>query len=208
MMFWVGWIGIFLLTIGILAVLAGLRGSGVLARLRRVVIGLVLVAIGSLCLGLRLALRGCEEFSRETLIAEIVCAPASSGMFELRYAAVIDGKPNVPQVFTLRGDQWTISGGIVKWHPWLTALGVPSYHKPTRLNGRFALARQERASPPSLVELNGGEDVFWDWLYRLDPWLPFVEAAYGSAAFAPADPSRRFQVFVTSSGYLIKSVRP
>jgi hypothetical protein len=164
-------------------------------------VGLALVAAGSLCLGLRLALRGCEEFSRETLMAEVVCTPVSSETFELQYATV----SGTPEVFTLRGDQWTISGGIVKWHPWLTMLGVPSYHKPTRLSGRFASADKERTQPPGIVELNGGDDPLWAWLYRLDPWLPFIEAAYGSAAFMPADSSRRFQVFVSPSGYLIKS---
>ena len=207
MITWVGWIGIFLLTIGLLAVLSAVKRRGPLAQVRGALAGLLLTAVGALALGLRLALRGFEAFSRETLVAEAVCTRVSSAEFELHYSAAIDGALLPAETFRLLGDQWALSGGIVLWHPWLTIAGAPSYHKPTRLGGRFASAEQERAQPPSVVELNGGDDPLWAWFYRLDPWLPFVDAAYGSAAFVPVDPSRRFQVFVSRTGYVIKSSR-
>lgn len=203
----VGWAGIFLLTIGSLTVFNGLKRPGALGRAQGLGAGLVLVVAGTLCLGLFLALRGFEAFAREELVAEVTCRRLSPQEFEVGYAPAVKGSLAAPSVFRLRGDQWTVSGGVVKWHPWLTVTGLASRHKPTRLSGRFASAEDERARPPTVIELNGGEDAAWDWFYRLDPWLPFVEAAYGSAAYAPADPSRRFQVFISPSGYLIKSAR-
>jgi len=208
MLAWLGWVGIFLLTCGVLFGLGALSRSGVFGKLRGVAFSVVLLSLGSLCLGFWVSLRSFEAFSRSTLVAEVHCRWFGQKQFALSLVPVRHGTRQPAQTFRLRGDQWTISGGIVKWHPWLTALGVPSYHKLTRVSGRFAKAAEEQAAPASAFELNGGVDWVWWWLYRLDPYLPFVEAAYGSAAFAYVEPTWAFEVYVTPSGYVIQRPEP
>jgi hypothetical protein len=95
----------------------------------------------------------------------------------------------------------------VKWHPWLTALGLPSYQAPLRISGRFSATRQQQAQPPTVHALRPDLDWFWEALYRADPYLPFVEAVYGSSAFVPVDAKALHEVYATSSGYLIKRAR-
>ena len=104
----------------------------------------------------------------------------------------------------MRGNQWSISGGIVKWHPWLTAMGLKSYQRPLRLSGQFADLERQRTNFPTVHPLASQTDWVWEWLYRLDPYLPFVEAVYGSAAYAYVEPGVIQEVFVTPSGYVIK----
>lgn len=204
----VGVVGIFLLTVGAIVGLGALRREGLFAKLRSLVFSLVFLSIGSLCVGLTMALRSFEAFSSFTKVAEVRCGWVGQKEFELNLVTFRDGKPEDPRTFRLRGDQWSISGGIVKWHPWLTALGLPSYHKPTRISGRYAQIQEEQKAPPTAFNLDGELDRVWWWFYRLDPFLPFVEATYGSTAFAYVNPALLFEVSVTPSGYLIQRKRP
>ena len=117
-----------------------------------------------------------------------------------------DERRRTTRIFRLRGDQWTISGGIVKWHPWLTALGLRSYHKPSRVSGQFSELQRQRHNWPTVEALEPDTDRFWEVLYWADPYLPFVEAAYGSSAYVYVEPQWVQEVYVTPSGYLIKRV--
>ena len=205
-----GWI----LLLGILSALVGawhlglaLCRPGLLLRLRRVVTGLIFSALATLSLGLVAALRSFEAFAGSRPVGPVSCRWVGENTFDLQWTALRDGGSQEPLTIRLKGDQWSVSGGIVKWHPWLTALGVPSYQKITRISGRYASLQEEIAQPPTAVELNGGVDRFWEWLYRLDPYLPFVEAVYGSAAFLSVNPALDYQVEVAPSGYLIRSER-
>lgn len=203
--------------LALLGILSGLGGAwqlrlalcrpGLLLRLRRVIVGLVFGALAALSLGLAVALRSFEAFAGSRPVGRVSCRWVGENTFDLQWTALQDGRPQESRTFRLKGDQWSVSGGIVKWHPWLTALGVPSYQKVTRLSGRYASIQQETAQPPTAVELNGGVDRWWKWLYRLDPYLPFVEAVYGSAAFLSVNPALDSQVEATPSGYLIRHVR-
>jgi len=208
MMTWVGWCGGFLLILGGCCVLTALLRGGPLAKLRSLMLAVVLVSLGGLCLGFSLALRSFEAFTSSIQVAEVHCRWVGPKAFEATLLVIQDGKPQEPRTFPLRGDQWSISGGVVKWHPWLTALGVPSYHKPTRISGRYAKTAEETASPPTAFNLDGEPDRMWWFFYRLDPLLPFVEATYGSAAYTYVNPALVYEVFVTPSGYLIQQRRP
>ena len=196
--------GLLGLTAGALLVLGLIRVRGVWPKLRRLLVGLILVGLGALASGLGLALRAFEMFSASTVVGEVRCRWLGPKEFELTWMAFHDHVPEPPQTFDLRGDQWSISGGIVKWHPWLTVLGLPSYQKLERLSGRYGRLADELRQPPTAVELDGGLDFLWWWLYRWDPMLPFLEAVYGSAAFVPVETGVVYEVAVSPSGYLIR----
>lgn len=206
-MWWIGLLGVVSALIGGWHLVLALFRPGPLRRVRRSVVGLVFSLIATLSLGLVAALRSFEAFASSRPVARVQCRWVGEKTFELQWTALRDGEPQAPLIVRLKGDQWSVSGGIVKWHPWLTALALPSYHKVTRLSGRYASVREETATTPTAVELNGGFDRLWEWFYRLDPYLPFVEAAYGSTAFLYVNPALEYQVDVAPSGYLIRSLR-
>ena len=197
------WTGGGFVVVGILLLSSCARAKGLLCLARRVLAAVGVLLLGGLLLTGWFALRSFEVFSSRDVIAEVRCTPIGPSEYELSFVPIHRGRPQPAQTYRLSGNQWMLSGGIVTWHPWLTWLGLPSYHKPTRLSGRFQRAADERRHAPSLVELNGGLDPVWDWCYRHQRWLPFVEAAYGSAAYADADPTVRYRVMVSPSGYVI-----
>lgn len=184
------------------AVLSLGRSRGLLRKLRRLIIGVAGAAVASVLSLLLVFTHAFEAFSRETLVAEVRVQRLGPDAFELTYQPA--GAEETTQTFPLRGDQWAVSGGIVKWHPWLTALGLQGYHKPMRVAGRFADPAREQAAPPSVAVLHEGADRLWEWLYRAAPSLPFIEAVYGSGAYVYAEPNVVAELYVTPSGYLIK----
>ena len=202
----VGWVGVALVLIGLIMGLRLRRAGTLLAAFRRLLASLLCLMIGGLCLGFRWALHSFEAFAGSRPVAEVRCQWVGPHEFELSYLSLNDRDAS-PRVFRLRGDQWSISGGMIKWHPWLTALGLPSYHQPSRISGRFSRIEEETAAAPTAYELEQGFDHVWWWCYRLDPVLPFVQAVYGSAAFTFVNPEVRSLVEVTPSGYFIRQER-
>jgi hypothetical protein len=179
-----------------------LRGPGVFRRARRLVTTVFCLSLGAVLLGLLIFIRAFLAFSGETLVADVRTRRISPAEFELTYtpAGASSGR-----TVRLRGDQWTVSGGIVTWHRWLTALGWPSYHKPMRLSGQFSSIEEQRRQPASVEPIaEPGVDRFWEAAYWADPYLPFVEAVYGSSAYAYVEPGNVQEIYVTPSGYLIK----
>ena len=92
--------------------------------------------------------------------------------------------------------------------PLLTALGWKSYHRPMRLSGQFSSAAQQRSHLPTVSVLEPAViDRLWEGAYWADAYLPFVEAVYGSSAYVYVQPGLVQEIYVTPSGYLIKSPR-
>ena len=178
-----------------------LRTRGLLARLQRFAGALLTTGAALLVSTVLVMGRVAQAFSGATLIARVQTQPQSAATFDLRYTPVGAG---APVTTTLAGNQWAISGGIIKWHPWLTAMGLRSYHQPRRLGGQWSDLERQRAQPPSVYPLAPDGDWVWELAYRLDPYLPFVEAVYGSSAYAYVAAGVTQEVYVTPSGYLIK----
>ena len=182
--------------------IAGCRRGGVLLRIRHAAAALIWLAIALLSSALLVVTRAFESFSSETLVARITAQQLGPEEFNLRYEPASGGGP--AQDFRLRGDQWTVSGGIIKWHPWLTAAGVTSYHKPLRVSGQYNSLKKQQEELPTVFALGEETDVLWEAVYRVSPWLPFLDAVYGSSAYAYLEPGVVQEVYVTPSGYLIK----
>ena len=186
--------------------LSALTAVGLLRTLQRLIGAVAFGGLSLLLAGLLVVLHMCRAFSGETLVARVTAVRFSPEEFELTY--VPQGEPSAPaRRVRLSGDQWAISGGIVKWHPWLTALGLRSYHKPMRLSGQFSDLKKQRAHVPTVYPLEPGADRFWKALYWAYPYLPFIEAVYGSSAFTYVEPNAVQRIYVTPSGYMIKQQR-
>ena len=179
-----------------------LRGPGLFGRIKSLVGVLVWVALAGLLSSAVVLFHFFKVFSGETLVATVDTKPLAAQRFAFTYTpadgtAAIEGE--------LAGDQWSVSGGIIKWHPVLTALGLKSYHRPMRISGEFSNLVQQRTHFPSVYPLQPEFfDWFWEGFYWVDRHLPFVEAVYGSSAYAYAEPGVTQEICVTPSGYLIK----
>lgn len=183
-------------------VIGAIRARGFVGRVKRLLAAVLWAGLGVALASVLLVSRLFQAFSGETLVAVVTAQPVSPEEFLLTYAPVGEGARHLP--VRLRGDQWSISGGIVKWHPWLSAFGIRSYHRPMRLSGQFSDIAKQRSRLPTIYELSPQLDRVWESLYWADARLPFVEAVYGSAAYAYVEPHAVQEVYVTASGYLIK----
>ena len=179
------------------------RVQGVVKKFQYLIQAVVFTLLSLLLSTILIVLHAFQAFSGETLVAQVTAKRLAAQEFELTYLPI--GKPGSAAIHaTLEGDQWMISGGLVKWHPWLTMFGMKSYHKPLRLSGQFSDAAMQRDHLPTLALLTSASDHFWEALYWADPYLPFVEAVYGTAAYAYVEPGVIQEVYVTPSGYMIK----
>ena len=179
---------------------------GWIRRLRRLALVAVGVSFSVLLTALLILARAWEAFSGETLVATVTTQPVSQDAFILSYVPA--GRTTSLVRAPFAADQWSISGGVIKWHPWLTALGLPSYHHPMRLEGRCSSPERQRIHPPTVVSLSASStDRWWEWCYRWARWLPVIEAVYGSSAYVYAEPGVTHEIYVTPSGYLIKKRR-
>ena len=194
-----------LITLGL--VVRIFRGGGFFLTIRRLLVAAMFGGFAASLAGILILLHLFQAFSGETLVARVTTQRVSPIVFDLIYAPADVGEAAAKHI-RLQGDQWSLSGGIVKWHPWMTALGLQSYHRPIRLSGQFSHLEQQRTHLPSVYPLAPAADRFWEAFYRADPYLPFVEAVYGSSAYAYVEPNVLQEVYVTPSGYLIKRKKP
>jgi len=172
---------------------------------------MVVVLITFLCWTVALAsgalammLRTYAVLTLEEPVARIQCTRLDApGHFQLLYTPLTP-QERPPQTFELIGEQWMVSGEMLKWHPWLQLIGFRTIHKPTRVEGRFARAADERRQPPTVHELNGGPGAVWQWLHQHGSRLPFVEAVYGNGVYTYVQPGQTSTIYVTPSGYLVK----
>ena len=199
--------------LGIWLTLSAFRHPGIIRTPRTLVSAAGFAMLGTLLGSALILLHFFQTFSGETLVARVTARRLSPLEVELTYTPVRPGPSKQPawvddgqaaRRIRLAGDQWFLSGGIVKWHPWLTALGLKSYHRPMRLGGQFSDLKQQRAHRPTVYALEPVADRLWEALYWADRHLPFVEAVYGSSAYVYVEPGVTQEVYVTPSGYLIK----
>ena len=173
----------------------------------KTLIRLVVVLSVVAALAVWVGLRSFRVFLEEELVAVVRCEPARPDAhykFLLEVTQMEHGASAQQEKFPMTGDQWSIGGDLLKWKPWMTFLGVKPLHRLTRLSSLYNQAKDELEKPRSVYDLNGGTTLFWRCLRRWGISLPFVDAVYGSAVYVPAQPGRRWGVYVTHSGYLIR----
>ena len=192
--------------LGLWSAFQALRHPGLLRTPQRLLSAAVYAALGLLLGSVFLLLHFFVAFSGETLVARVTARPLDAPAFELVYTPA---EPHAEaRQIRLEGDQWAINGGIIKWHPLLTALGWKSYHRPMRLSGQFSNVAQQRSHLPTVYALEPAAlDRLWEGFYWADTYLPFVEAVYGSSAYVYVQPGVVHEIYVTPSGYLIKRVK-
>lgn len=107
------------------------------------------------------------------------------------------------QVFELTGDEWQLDARILTWTGPLTLLGMEPVFRLERLSGRYRDLAQERTSERRVYALEGSG---WLTMSRFEPWLPWVDARFGSAAYLPMVADGVFEVGLTARGLIARPV--
>jgi hypothetical protein len=182
------------------------ESPGLLASLRNTILIVLWGALFGMVLFLGFFLRTYHAFSYEKPVAEIVAQPlgetGQGRVALLRYASLQSPKE---RYFLVRGDQWMIEGDILKWEDWLNFVGLHTRYRLTRLRGRFVSTEMEKKHPPTILSLVDREThPVWGYLYRYGHELPLVNTVYGSAAFQLSDAEKRYLVYVSTAGFVVR----
>lgn len=164
-------------------------------------VGLLFVALGTLCATLSVATRGFQALTREEVAAVVETRPTGEHAFR----ATIRFPDGDRRSFRLRGDQIYVDARIVKWEPFVNVLGLHTAYELERIGGRYLELEAERDSPRTVHSLAEERPVDIGPLLERFPFLErVVDAEYGSATFVEVDSPRTLEVRVSTSGLLIR----
>lgn len=118
--------------------------------------------------------------------------------------AVIDTKGDV-QHFELRGDEWQLDARLLRWRGTATLLGLDPLYRLERISGRYRDLKQEQTAKRSVHALSNSTGLdLWRLARGYEKWLPFVDAAYGSATYLPMADKAQFAVTLNASGLVAR----
>lgn len=181
---------------------------GIMGSARNLISILLLTAIGGMLLFLGFFFIAYHNFTYEKTVATVQVEPMSDKKCTLLIEEFLeDNKTNIYR-FEIIGDQWMIEGDILKWEDYMTFLGLNTRYRLNRVRGRFIKTDDEITIQPTIHSLvEDEEDFLWNILYDIGHKLPFVNTVYGNAAFQLTDKPKKFEVFVTTSGFGLREVK-
>ena len=154
-------------------------------------------------------LRAYRVLTERERVAVVTCREtAKTRQPVLDVALFPDGPDTRTLVLYCPADEWVFDGRIIQWKVWFGLMGVKRYYTVDRISGRYRRVDDERIKPRVIYALRHEPDHFWEKVYALQRFLPFVEAVYGSSAFVPFEKGAVFDVLITHSGFMIKKVSP
>ncbi len=118
-----------------------------------------------------------------------------------QYRAYIESPESVRGGYVLYGDQWRVDAHFVKMKYWANLLGMESRYAIDRLQGRYINVHDENTLPNIAHQLTG-EGISYFTLFGLSP---FVDTEYGTSAYHAIDVSKRFHVYKTPTGIMVRS---
>lgn len=193
--------------LGILGAMLVIAGVVALFRARflafalRVLLGLVLVFLGSTVGLVSLGMQGYRALTREQLAARLVVEPKGRQQFTAR-VTFPDGRQ---AAFDVRGDQIYVDAHILKWKPVANFAGLHTAYELDRLGGRYRDIGQERGAERTLYPLGRHQEVdLFDLRSRYSFLAPLFDAEYGSATFVPVTRRSELELRVSSTGLLIR----
>jgi hypothetical protein len=107
--------------------------------------------------------------------------------------------------FALRGDEWQVDARVLKWHAFANLVGFDTAYRLERIGGRYTNIEDERTQARTVYSLNPPQRIDpWDLVHRYHPWVPWMDALYGSATFLPMADGALYEIKVSQSGLVAR----
>lgn len=186
-----------------IAGLRALRRGRFFRLLRNFIFALMLFAMAAALGTFAVATRGYQALTREQVAAVVRTEPTGAQRFHA-HLSFPDGRK---ATYELAGDQLYLDAHILKWKPVVNILGLHTAYELDRVAGRYGRLEHEQQNPRTVYALSVSKPVDMFELRRRYAMLaPLLDAEYGSATFIPVDQPRTFEVRVSTSGLLIRTV--
>ena len=171
----------------------------------RLLTGLLLVTLGAMAGTISVGLLGYRALTREDVAAHITVKPAG----KQRFTATLRFPNGDEKTFDVAGDEIYVDAHILKWHAYANMIGLHTAYELDRVAGRYHDVKDERSAPRTVHAL--GRERMVD-LYGLRQRHAFLEvlldAEYGSATFVSVTKTAEFELRVSTTGLLIREVKP
>ena len=171
--------------------------------------GIILVVLAVSLLWLTFLVQSYLGYSADIKVAEIKAHTFQNQPHQMTVELILydqKGHQTSDQYYAVMGDEWMLQADFIKFPTWMNILGFHAGYKLTRLEGIYQDPDLERNSKHTVVELNGGEDNFFQTMQSQRQWFsPFVDAYYGNAVFEPGN-SGGFDVYASQTGLYAKQV--
>jgi hypothetical protein len=185
--------------------LVSLRRARPLRFALRTLTGLLLLSLGALAGAIGVGTMGYRALTREDVAAHILVQPLS----RQRFAARIRAPDRADVTYMLSGDEIDVDAHILKWKPMASVLGLHTVYELDRVAGRYRDLAQERSGDRTVFSLAQDKPVDLFGLRRRYAFLaPLLDAEYGSGTFVPVTKPAEFEVRVSTTGLLIREVKP
>ncbi len=171
--------------------------------------GIVYLVIAAVVAGLGTALAllaaGLHSYGRLTQEQEAARAVFRE-LAPKRYELILVLSTEPARRFEIRGDEWQIDARVLKWKGMGSILGLDTLYRFERVAGRYADTAQEKTAQRTVHALSSVQASLdlWALLKKHQRWLPFADALYGSAAYAPMADGAQYAVNVSTTGLLIR----
>jgi len=170
----------------------------------RILIGLLLLALGGLAGTISVGMMGYRALTREDVAAHITVKPAGPK----RFAATIRFPDGREATYQLTGDEIYVDAHILKWHPYANMIGLHTAYELDRVAGRYHDIKDERDATRTVHALSRAKPVDLYGLRRRYTFLARVfDAEYGSATFVAVTKPAEFELRVTTTGLLIRPAK-
>lgn len=185
----------------VLAGLAALLRARPLRFALRTLLGLLMLALGTIAGAIAIGTQGFRALAREELAAHLSVRPTAAQ----RFAATIRFPEGRELSYDVAGDEIYIDAHILKWKPLANLLGLHTAYELDRLTGRYRTIDDERAATRTVYSIAPVRLVDLFGLRQRHAFLaPLFDAEYGSATFAPVVRPVEFDLLVSTSGLLLR----
>jgi hypothetical protein len=171
----------------------------------RLLVGLLLLALGSLAGTISVGMMGYRALTREDVAARIVVKPAG----RQRFIATFQFPDGREATYELSGDEIYVDAHILKWHPYANMIGLHTAYEIDRVAGRYRAIKDEREAMRTVHALARDKAVDLYALGRRYTFLaPLLDAEYGSATFVPVTRPAELELRVSTTGLLMREAKP
>lgn len=164
-------------------------------------VSLLMLAIALLLASISISMKGYHALTHEELAASIEVAPLGDQQFVANFTFP-DGSS---KEYKLNGDELYVDAHILKWKSIVNIFGIHTAYELDRVSGRFMDIEDERTKPRTLFSLAEPKLVNAYTLRKKHEFLSWlVDTDYGSATFINVDRSNKFDLYVSTTGLLIR----
>lgn len=196
----IGLVGTILLVVSIVVIIAAIinlvkKKTSFKKFISSFIVFLILFAFATSFIYLSLFLQTFSRYTNEHQLGWVY-AERDSGTTEVTFYNAVK---NQHRWFNISGEQWMIEGYFLRWGLALRWLGAGSHYRVTRFTGRWSDPEKQIASVYQIQP----ETKLWRFLLKHGNKMPFIDAAYGIAAFQYPNKDT-VDIYINDTGFILR----